>query len=170
MIGVSKRWIPNMLTVFNLFAGTMAILLAFLDDSLASIALILGAAFFDSLDGRIARRLNVASEFGKQLDSLADLVSFGVAPAVIAYMLNFMNVGWSGYLLAVMFPICGALRLARFNTVSFKGYYQGLPITVAGPLLAGLAIVGSRFPFELNAILLIVLSALMVSTIKVPKL
>lgn len=167
---MSKRWIPNMLTVFNLFAGIMAILLALLEDWLASAALIIGAALFDSLDGRIARRLNAANEFGKQLDSLADLVSFGVAPAVVAYLLNFMNSGWSGYLLTAMFPICGALRLARFNTVSFKGYYQGLPITAAGPLLAGLAVAGGSFPFELNAILLIVLSALMISTIKVPKL
>lgn len=167
---MSKRWIPNMLTVFNLFAGIMAILLSLLEDWYAAAALVLGAALFDSLDGRIARRLNVSSEFGKQLDSLADLVSFGVAPAVIAYMLNFMNTGWSGYILVALFPICGALRLARFNTVSFKGHYQGLPITAAGPLLAGIALLGGSFPYEFNAMVLVSLSALMVSTIKVPKL
>lgn len=167
---MSKRWIPNMLTVFNLFAGIMAILLAFMEDWFVAAGLILCAALFDSLDGRIARRLNVASEFGKQLDSLADLVSFGMAPSIIAYLLNFTNVGWSGYLLAALFPICGALRLARFNTVSFVGHYLGLPITAAGPILAGTALVGGNFPFELNALVLVTLSALMVSTIKLPKL
>lgn len=167
---MSKRWIPNMLTVFNLFAGIIAILLTLMEDWWAAAALIVGAALFDSLDGRIARRLNVASEFGKQLDSLADLVSFGVAPAIIAYMLNFISAGWSGYILVALFPVCGALRLARFNTVSFQGHYQGLPITAAGPILAGIALVGGNFPFELNALVLVTLSALMVSTIKVPKL
>lgn len=167
---MSKRWIPNVLTIFNLSAGIVAILLALLQDWWAAGALILGAALFDSLDGRIARRLNVVSEFGKQLDSLADLVSFGVAPAVMAYMLNFMDNGWSGFLLASLFPICGALRLARFNTASFRGYYQGLPITVAGPFLTGSALVGATFSFDFNALVVVALSALMVSTIKIPKL
>ena len=132
--------------------------------------MVFGAALFDSLDGRLARRLNVASEFGKQLDSLADLVSFGVAPALIAYQLNFANIGWSGYILATVFPICGALRLARFNITSIRGHFVGLPITVAGPALAAFAYFGPLLPETAEALILLVLSALMVSTVKVPKL
>jgi CDP-diacylglycerol--serine O-phosphatidyltransferase len=167
---MSKRWIPNILTIINLFAGLLSILLSFVGQWIVAAVLILGAALFDSLDGRIARRLNVASDFGKQLDSLADLVSFGVAPATMAYLLNFMHIGWSGYVLAALFPICGALRLARFNTMNLRGYYLGLPITVAGPLLAGVALLGQLVPIAVHAVTLLLLSALMVSTLKIRKL
>jgi len=80
---MTKKWIPNLLTVINLFAGVIAILLAFGGKWLIAAGLIMGAALFDSLDGRIARRMNATSEFGRELDSLADLISFGVAPATI---------------------------------------------------------------------------------------
>ena len=165
-----RRWIPNILTVTNLFAGLVAIMLSLVDQWALAVTMVFGAALFDSLDGRLARRLNVASEFGKQLDSLADLVSFGVAPALIAYQLNFANIGWSGYILATVFPICGALRLARFNISGIRGHFVGLPITVAGPVLAAFAYFGPLLPETAEAIILLVLSALMVSTVKVPKL
>jgi CDP-diacylglycerol--serine O-phosphatidyltransferase len=165
-----KRWIPNILTVINLFAGLVAIMLSFVQQWAFAVALIFGAALFDSIDGRIARRLNVTSEFGKQLDSLADLVSFGVAPATIAYLLNFSASGWGGYVLAAVFPICGALRLARFNISTIKGYYLGLPITAAGPVLAACAVFAPVLPTVVQALILLVLSGLMLSTLKVPKL
>lgn len=165
-----RRWIPNILTVINLFAGLVAVLLAFVQQWALAVALVFGAALFDSLDGRIARRLNVASEFGKQLDSLADLVSFGVAPATIAYLLHFAGSGWGGYILAAVFPICGALRLARFNVSNVKGYYIGLPITVAGAALATSAYFAQALPMAAHALILLLLSGLMVSTIKVPKM
>jgi CDP-diacylglycerol--serine O-phosphatidyltransferase len=164
-----RRWIPNVLTVINLFAGLVSVLLAFVQQWVLAVALIFGAALFDSLDGRIARRLNVASEFGKQLDSLADLVSFGVAPSTIAYLLHFTNSGWGGYILAAVFPICGALRLARFNVSNIKGYYVGLPITVAGAALAATSFFAQALPTAVHAMILLILSGLMVSTIKVPK-
>jgi CDP-diacylglycerol---serine O-phosphatidyltransferase len=165
-----RRWIPNVLTVINLFAGLVAILLSFVRQWELAVALILGAALFDSLDGRIARRLNVTSEFGKQLDSLADLVSFGVAPAIITYLLVFAHNGWSGYVLAAVFPVCGALRLARFNITSVKGYYIGLPITVAGPILACSAFFAQVVSVTVQAAILLILSGLMISTVKVPKM
>lgn len=165
-----RRWIPNILTVTNLGAGLVAILLSLVEQWALAVALVFGAALFDSLDGRVARRLNAASEFGKQLDSLADLVSFGVAPALIAYQLVFANSGWSGYLLATVFPVCGALRLARFNISSAKGHFVGLPITVAGPALAGSAYFLPMLPMTAQAFVLLILSWLMVSTLKVPKL
>lgn len=166
---MSRKWIPNLLTIVNLVAGLLAIMLAFTGMWTLAAALILGAALFDSLDGRVARRLNATSEFGKELDSLADLVSFGVAPATIDYMLNFSLLGWSGYLLAALFPICGALRLARFNIMNVRGYFVGLPITAAGPLLAGTALLGDFLPVAVQALVLLVLAGLMVSTLRVPK-
>ncbi|MDR3560004.1 MAG: CDP-diacylglycerol--serine O-phosphatidyltransferase [Negativicutes bacterium] len=165
-----RRWIPNTLTVINLFGGIVAILLTFVQQWALAVALIFGAALFDSLDGRIARRLNVTTEFGKQLDSLADLVSFGVAPATLAYLLVFSHTGWSGYLLTAVFPVCGALRLARFNISSVKGYYVGLPITVAGPMLAACAFFAQMLPVAAQALILLLLSGLMISTVKVPKM
>lgn len=165
-----RRWIPNVLTVTNLSAGLAAILLSLVEQWALAVALVFGAALFDSLDGRVARRLNVASEFGKQLDSLADLVSFGVAPALIAYLLVFADSGWSGYALATVFPICGALRLARFNVSGVKGHFVGLPITVAGPVLAACAYFAPVLPVTGQAFVLLILSWLMVSTVKVPKL
>ena len=167
---MSRRWIPNILTVTNLSAGLMAILLSLVEQWALAVALVLGAALFDSLDGRVARRLNVASEFGKQLDSLADLVSFGVAPALIAYQLVFADSGWSGYVLATVFPVCGALRLARFNVSGVRGHFVGLPITVAGPVLAACAYFAPVLPVTAQAFVLLILSWLMVSTIKIPKL
>jgi CDP-diacylglycerol---serine O-phosphatidyltransferase len=167
---VPRRWIPNILTVFNLFAGVVAILLALVQQWALAVGLIFAAALFDSLDGRVARRLNVASEFGKQLDALADLVSFGVAPAILAYLLVFSQSGWSGFVLVTVFPVCGALRLARLHIGSVKGYFVGLPLTVAGPALAASAYFAQLLPAAVQAIILIVLAGLTVSTVKVPKI
>ncbi len=167
---MTKRWIPNILTTINLFAGVVSLFSAFTGQFFLALVLILGAALFDSLDGRIARRLNVTSEFGKQLDSLADLTSFGIAPAAMDFLLNFAHVGWNGYVLVTVFPICGALRLARFSITNMRGYYLGLPITAAGPLLAAAAYLGQALPVAGQVFILVVLSALMISTIKVPKI
>jgi CDP-diacylglycerol--serine O-phosphatidyltransferase len=161
---------PNILTVINLFAGVLAVLMTFVQQWAVAVALVFGAAVFDSLDGRVARRLNVTSEFGKQLDALADLVSFGVAPAIIVYQLDFFASGWGGYVLVALFPVCGALRLARFNISNVRSHYAGLPITVAGPVLAAGAYLGQSMPMVVHAALLVTLSGLMISTIKVRKL
>lgn len=167
---MTRRWIPNVLTVINLFAGIVAVLLSFAQYWALALAMVYGAALFDSLDGRIARRLNVASEFGRQLDSLADLVSFGVAPATIAFLLIFIHSGWSGYIVAAVFPVCGALRLARFNISLVKGYYVGLPITVAGPVLSAIAFFAQDLPILVHTLVILALSGLMISSVKVPKL
>lgn len=167
---MTKKWIPNLLTVINLFAGVVAILLAFGGKWLIAAGLIMGAALFDSLDGRIARRLNATSEFGRELDSLADLISFGVAPATITYLMYFTDFGWSGYMLAALFPVCGALRLARFNLAAIRSYFVGLPITGAGSLLAIFSVIGQGIPVAVHSLVVLILSGLMVSTIKVPKI
>ena len=167
---MTRRWIPNVLTVINLFAGLVAIMLAFAGQWALAVALIFGAALSDSLEARVARRLNVASEFGKQLDSFADLVSFGVAPSIVAYLVNFAPLGWSGYVLAAVFPVCAALRLARFNVSGVKGRFVGLPVTLAGPALAGFAYLAQMLPAAAQVLVLLILSGLMVSTLRMPKL
>jgi len=166
---MKKTWIPNLLTSLNLFAGLMAIMLTITSHKYLASLLIWGAALFDGADGRVARRLDAASDFGKELDSLADLVSFGVAPAILLYNEAFSGYPWWIYPVIGLFPVAGALRLARFNVQNISGYFVGLPIPAAGGLLALAALLT---PWLNNYILigiLLVLSGLMVSTIRVPK-
>ncbi|TCS94232.1 CDP-diacylglycerol--serine O-phosphatidyltransferase [Hazenella coriacea] len=163
--------LPSCFTVGNLFLGIISIILAIQDSwQYAAIMVIIGM-LLDGLDGRVARMLNTQSEFGKELDSLSDVISFGVAPAIIMYISVFQNhTGLEGWLVTAIFPICGALRLARFNVYPGEpGYFIGLPITAAGGILATMALynpyVGS--PYVLMAGMLF-LSFLMVSQIKYP--
>lgn len=164
------RALPNLFTVGNLFLGIMAILLAVHDKwHYAAIMVIIGM-LLDGLDGRVARMLNTQSEFGKELDSLSDVISFGVAPAIIMYVSVFKYVGPEGWLVTAIFPICGALRLARFNvTPGEPGYFTGLPITAAGGILATMALYSEYVPNEYVLIFgTLFLSYLMVSTIRYP--
>jgi CDP-diacylglycerol--serine O-phosphatidyltransferase len=168
-----KNSLPNMFTIGNLFLGIIAIILVFNErPELAAIFVII-AMLMDGLDGRVARALNVESEFGKELDSLSDVISFGVAPALIMYVVAFKEVTSineaTTWIVTAIFPICGALRLARFNVVAgTPGYFIGLPIPAAGGVLATLAL----FSKELNPYILLVstllLSFLMVSRVKYP--
>ncbi|WP_047154528.1 CDP-diacylglycerol--serine O-phosphatidyltransferase [Aneurinibacillus tyrosinisolvens] len=167
------KTIPNLFTVGNLFLGIVAMLLAFNGDALylnyAAIMVIIGMVL-DGLDGRLARMLNVQSEFGKELDSLSDVVTFGVAPALIMYVVLLQDMGWVGILLTGLFPVCGALRLARFNSATGgnTGYFVGLPITAAGGVLATLALYHNAFPPVYLILGMLGLSYLMVSNIKYP--
>ncbi|MBB6636535.1 CDP-diacylglycerol--serine O-phosphatidyltransferase [Cohnella thailandensis] len=163
--------IPNLFTIGNLFLGVLSIILAFNDRADGAALLVIIAMLLDGLDGRVARALNVQSEFGKELDSLSDVISFGVAPAFIMYQAAFSTdvseaLAW---IVTAIFPICGALRLARFNVIEgIPGYFIGLPIPAAGGVLATLAL----FSQDLNVYLLLLatlaLSFLMVSSIKYP--
>jgi len=167
------KMIPNLFTIGNLFLGVIAMLLAFRDEpiylSYAAIMVIIGMVL-DGLDGRLARMLNAQSDFGKELDSLSDIVTFGVAPALIMYVVLLENMGWAGILLTGLFPICGALRLARFNSATRgnTGYFVGLPITAAGGVLATLALYHNAFPPVYLVLIMLGLSYLMVSNIKYP--
>ena len=135
-----KSTIPNTFTFINLSFGILSILGLFNNDYRSSSIFILLAALVDRYDGRIARYLDVSSPLGKELDSLADLVSFGVAPSLLLYTLYSFNTlgpgGFIGYALLLLFPICGAYRLARYNASSFDGVFTGIPITVAGSFIA----------------------------------
>lgn len=165
--------IPNLLTVGNLFLGILAILLAFQDENqyvdYAAMTVILGM-ILDGLDGRMARLLNAQSDFGKELDSLSDVITFGVAPAFIVYVAALQELGTLAMLSIAIFPICGALRLARFNvqTGGNTGYFVGLPITAAGGALATLALYHNLFSPVYLLLAMLLLAYLMVSKIKYP--
>ncbi|GIP55726.1 MULTISPECIES: CDP-diacylglycerol--serine O-phosphatidyltransferase [Paenibacillus] len=163
--------IPNLFTLGNLFLGMLAMMLA-LDGrfSLAAIMVIV-AMLLDGLDGRVARALNCQSEFGKQLDSLSDIISFGIAPALIMYLISFHDLPQTGlvWVVTAIFPMCGALRLARFNVQKgIPGYFIGLPIPAAGGVLATLSLFHKDFSAPYFIISMLLLSYLMVSSVKYP--
>src|SRR5882672_4956156 len=113
-LSVSKI-VPSALTLLGLCSGATAILFALIQDWKGAVAAIFCAMLFDMLDGRAARWLGADSRFGAQLDSLADLVSFGVAPTVIIYTWSLWRMGEAGWIAALIFCTCSAIRLARFN-------------------------------------------------------
>ncbi|AGX45021.1 CDP-diacylglycerol--serine O-phosphatidyltransferase [Clostridium saccharobutylicum] len=171
-----KSCIPNVFTFINLSCGIISILSAMDNNLKAAGIFILLAGLVDRYDGRIARFLNVSSDLGKELDSLADLVSFGVAPSILIYILfNLTYVGPNGligYIILLLFPICGAYRLARFNTAAFDGVFTGVPITIVGCFMAIFALFNLTpvVPVYITIILMIIGSYLMVSNLKLKKL
>jgi len=166
-----KKVIPTALTTLNLILGIGAIIATFNGEFYQAALFIFAAMISDGLDGRVARYFNASSEFGKELDSLCDLISFGVAPAILAYVFLLKDLpGIIGYLITAFFATCGALRLARFNvnTSVVKGHFMGLPIPAGGCLLATFVMLGIKPPDWIFAIMVIVFAYLMVSTIKYP--
>ncbi len=126
--------LPSLFTVANMLAGYYAIVAATHRDFDLAVTMVVIAGVLDTLDGRIARMTNTTSEFGKELDSLSDFLSFGVAPALILYHWGLGEIGRWGWLLAFLLPVAGALRLARFNVQSKsqdKRFFVGLPIPAA---------------------------------------
>lgn len=132
--------LPNLFTLAALFGGFYAIVMSINGRfDLAAVG-IFCAMVLDSLDGRIARLTNTQSAFGEQMDSLSDMVSFGAAPAIIAYVWALKELGRWGWIAAFVYCACAALRLARFNVntnVVDKRYFQGLPSPAAAALVAG---------------------------------
>ncbi len=161
--------LPNIFTIANLFLGIIAIILVFDNKPELAAMMVIIAMVTDGLDGRIARALNVQSEFGKELDSLSDVVSFGVAPALIVYVVAFQDIGVASWIATAIFPICGALRLARFNVVTgTPGYFIGLPIPAAGGILSTLALFHRDVSTMVLLLSVVLLSYLMVSNLKYP--
>lgn len=162
---IARSSVPNAFTFANLSCGIMSLMMSFQENYLWAGIFILLACLADRYDGRVARFLKVSSELGKQLDSLADLVSFGVAPSVLAFNIyNFYTFGLLGYILVLLLPICGAYRLARFNITDFDGQFFGIPITFAGMFMALYCLITFRHPVpaEFTILLIIILSYLMI--------
>lgn len=165
--------IPSLFTVGNMLCGFAAILHAIHGNLDLAGKLILLAGFLDGLDGRIARLTNSTSEFGKEYDSLADVVSFGVAPAVLAYQWGLHGMGRWGWLVAFLFVVAGSVRLARFNVKATHGdrrYFTGLPIPGGAGALTLMVLVDpapvldQRLSYVVWGFVLLI-SVLMVSTI-----
>ena len=133
-----RRIIPNMCTASNLVFGMCSMLSTLHHDFFLASIFILLALVADGLDGRTARFFGVASEFGKEMDSLCDLGSFGVAPALLAYEFCLHDFGYLGMAVAIFFAICGMWRLTRFNVnaSAVHGYFQGLAIPAGGNIVA----------------------------------
>jgi CDP-diacylglycerol---serine O-phosphatidyltransferase len=129
----SVPFLPNFITTMSLFCGFYSIMFSLKKDFHWASILILIAGFIDGLDGRVARMTGTTSEFGKQYDSLSDLVAFGVAPAMMVYLWQLNSFGRLGFIATFLFVACGALRLARFNvdTSGSMTNFTGLPIPVA---------------------------------------
>ena len=160
--------LPNLITTAALFAGFYAIIAAMRGDFENAAAAIFFAMVLDGLDGRIARMTNTSSKFGAEYDSLADMVSFGVAPALVTFSWALGGLGKFGWSAAFIYVACAALRLARFNTKidsADKNYFTGLASPAAASILAStvwvchdLGWVGNDLPHKL-AVLVGILTA-----------
>jgi CDP-diacylglycerol--serine O-phosphatidyltransferase len=174
--------LPNLVTSAALLLGYGSIVASIHEDFEQAALFIVLAGIADMLDGRIARATNSVSAFGVQYDSLADLISFGLAPSMLMYSWVLEPLGRRGWLLGALFAMCAALRLARFNVKAAQGdsaWYQGVPSTFAGGMIAAtvwfVTWIGYAPPFErpigtLLTTLFAALALLMVSTIPYPSL
>jgi CDP-diacylglycerol--serine O-phosphatidyltransferase len=173
-----NRMIPNVLTLLALCAGMSAIRYAVIGKFEAAVIAIIVAGILDGLDGRMARLLKANSSFGAQLDSLSDFLSFGAAPAIVLYFWTLAQLGSLGWVIALFFAACCALRLARFNTqldVELPPYAYNFFTGVPAPAAAGLVIITMFASFEwgdapirspwLNAVIVAATAALMVSRV-----
>jgi CDP-diacylglycerol--serine O-phosphatidyltransferase len=167
-----KNAVPNIFTLSNMSCGILSILMSFEENYKLAALFILLAGIFDRYDGRIARYLKVDNDLGKELDSLCDVVSFGVAPSILIFNIyNFAGLGTIGYLMVLIFPVAGAYRLAKYNITDFDGVFSGVPITITGTFLAlyALLMFDNASNILATMILMIMLSYLMVSKFKFKK-
>jgi len=166
--------LPNLVTTGSLFAGFYGMVSSMNGRYDIAAWFILISAVFDALDGKVARMTNTTSQFGVEYDSLADLVSFGVAPAILMYSWALQPFGKLGWLAAFLYVVCGALRLARFNvqveTVDSK-HFIGLPIPAAASMVAACVLLfyhlGGAGTIRMVSVLILIycLAVLMVSNV-----
>lgn len=169
MMGNAKKQVANIVTLSNLVLGMLALFQVMAGQYELGVFLVLIAMVLDGADGKLALKLNTQSEMGKQLDSLCDLVSFGVVPALIVYKVALSNLGYWGIAAAILFPIAGAYRLARFNIASSSSSsFSGLPITIAGGVLAAFSLHAYLYESLLTPFFVAALAFLMVSRIEYP--
>jgi CDP-diacylglycerol--serine O-phosphatidyltransferase len=167
--------LPNLVTLLGMLAGMFALVSVMNGRFIVGAWAILLAAVFDGLDGKVARLVNGASEFGVQLDSLADVVSFGVAPAVLVYHWQFIPHKQLGMMVMFLYVACSALRLARFNVQTKRisnVFFMGLPVPAAAAVIASSVLFIHHLKITDNALLsnislgmVVLLAFLMVSTI-----
>lgn len=168
--------LPSLFTAASAFLGVISIFATVKGEHEKAVMYIMLSLVFDALDGRIARMTNTTSKFGAEFDSLADIVAFGVAPSVLFYYSVGSNFGKLGSLIAAMYVVFGAIRLARFNITNTKNkpsVFIGIPIPAAAVLMAMWILVYEKYPFLKGLELFIVfiqalVAILMVSNIRYP--
>ena len=174
----SRFILPNLLTLIGVCLGISSIKFALDQNYNLSVIFLILAAILDTLDGRIARLIKGTSEFGKELDSLTDFVSFGIAPAFILYFWELNNYGKIGWAITLVFSVCCVLRLARFNLTKIseeaewkRNYFEGIP-SPAGAILILLPLIYELSDLQLNIdikkftpYLVIVVAVLLISKI-----
>ena len=177
-----KKYIPNIFTFTNMLLGLLSILLLVQIEhphkTIIVPAMILLGGIADFFDGFIARKLNVVTDFSKQLDSFADIITFGVAPIALINYLCSCNYKFFSITASIIYIAASAYRLARYNLNNFKDHFVGLPITAAGILLTIYAFAYPFWAYNTNrlqstiitALFLLLLSALMVSKAKVKRI
>ncbi len=167
--------LPNLLTTGALFSGFYAIIIALGSHFRTAAVCIFLAMILDGLDGRVARMTHTQTPFGAQYDSLSDLIAFGIAPALIAYLWSLWHWGKLGWLIAFIYVAATALRLARFNTQADadKRYFQGLPCPSAAAVVASTIWICSKFHLQANflvvfwnAAIVLLMALLMVSRVR----
>lgn len=167
---ITKRC-ANVVTLINIVFGSLSILYTINESYRYAAIFILLAVMMDGMDGRIARRFDATSELGRELDSLCDLVSFGVAPAVLIYaQVLSSRADYEGLLFSVFYIACGCFRLARFNVLRDNHYFMGVPITIAGALMAVLSLLAGRLNGTVIMLGMVLLSFLMISKLRIKKI
>lgn len=169
---IISRNLANAITLANMGLGILAMIVATCGHLSMAVSLILLAGLFDRFDGMVARKMNITSELGIQLDSLSDLISFGISPALIVFIYKFSThprLMVIGGIATVLYVLCGGLRLARYNvTGTIDDHFIGVPITLCGMLLA-LSLLFERVSPITYAGFMIILAYLMVSQIPIKK-
>ncbi len=165
-----RRIVPNSISSLSLILGILSMFKSAEGDFYYAAIFIVLAMIADSMDGRAARLLGVGGEFGKELDSLCDLCSFGVAPAIMIYLYGMTELGLVGQIIAALFTVGGAMRLARFNVnaAEIHGYFQGMPIPAGATCLATYVLSGYQFTACYVAVMTLVVAVIMYSNIKFP--
>lgn len=180
MKSTKLKYLPNVLTFCNMAIGILVICLVIHNCTISvrrlTCFLVYAAVILDVFDGLLARYLNVASDMGKQLDSFADIITFGVAPITI-FMANLNTVPWYIMFVLLLYPLAGGFRLARYNLQEDSDFFIGLPITASGFIMVTVLLINSFKQAEITVkfivfylILVLVLSILMVSKFKVKRL
>lgn len=173
MVRRRSQQVPNAITFANLLCGVAAIMLVTEGHFALAPAAIFIAGVLDVLDGALARRLRAGDTFGAALDSLADIISFGVAPALLvheSYLRDWRAWPPVPWIIAGGYVVCGAWRLARFAVAGKEAYFQGLPITMAGMSAASLLFYRDFWSSPAAALIMLVLAVLMVSHLRFPKI
>lgn len=174
MNNILRNNLANFITLLNMVCGGASVIASLNGHFSWAIAFIGFAAIFDRYDGKIARKLNTSSELGVQLDSMADGLSFGVAPSILAYLSQFAGENKFFYIfeiIVIIYMCCGLFRLARYNATGLddEGNFVGVPITASGMFLAMLLLFRKSIDYRVYAVIMVLLSYFMVSKIRLKK-